>query len=460
MIIYLIKRLLLFVPSFLVLSILVFHLLHFSSGDPALNAMMAKVENSNHENSNDFLKPIIDYREARGMDKAVFYFSIQRLSHCDTIYKIPLKSKRVRMKELSFQLASSQKVTTLDKLIQKKLSQSENDIELERIYRQILESKSLLDIQNHLDHLRINYATNYSDLKDLDDKLIPQKSSIKNYLPKIRWHGTDNQYHRWLTHAIKLDFGNSYADHTKVWDKISNALPVTLLISIVSLVLALLFAIPLGVYAAYYENSKFDRYINSLFFAFYSLPTFWVATLLVIFLGSKDYLYLFPTYGLGEVSNETTLFEYLQIRSAHLVLPVFCYFYGGLAYLFRHIRRSTINELKKEYVKTALSKGISVNQLLWNHTFKKSSLPLITILGNALPGLIAGSFVIEFIFSIQGMGKLTIDAFFARDYPVIFSLLLIGSFLTMLGVFIADLCYAIVDPRVRFENNKLNNLHA
>jgi peptide/nickel transport system permease protein len=183
-----------------------------------------------------------------------------------------------------------------------------------------------------------------------------------------------------------------------------------------------------------------------------SLPVFWIATLLITFLTNDEYgMDWFPTYGLGEINDQMGWIEVLGIRISHLILPVFCLTYGGLAYLSRQMRGGMLHVLDLDFVTTARAKGHSEFGIVWKHAFKNALLPIITIFSSLFPSLIAGSFIVEFIFSIQGMGKITLEAFTSRDYPMIYTVMMLTAILTLVGNLLADILYAQVDPRISFD---------
>jgi len=450
MLLYFIKRLFLFIPTLFIITLFVFALLQFSGGDPALNALERSYQES-YDISND-AKKIRAYRKSNNLDLPTFYFSVQRLSSCDTLYRFPFAAERSRAEALAYATGDWSLIARLDDEIKKRLNREQSDTKASHLLMEILTAKSITQIKASFAQLSLTERND--GLDELVNELNCNHWRIKNYIPTIRFHGISNQYHLWLTEILNGNFGNSYIDRLPVSIKIKEALPITLIISLCALLIALCIAIPLGIYAAYYQNGWLDKICSQLFFTFYALPTFWVATLLVVFFGAGDFLEWFPVYGIGNPPEEANLLEKFKIYSAHLALPIFCYLYGGLAYLFRHIRRSTLEELKQDYITSAMAKGLSIHAILWRHSFKKSSFPLITILGSALPALISGSFVIEYIFSIDGMGLLMLEAFFSRDYPMILSLLLLGAVLTLFGMWLADLLYSFADPRVEIDDSK------
>ncbi|MEZ5021989.1 MAG: ABC transporter permease [Chitinophagales bacterium] len=183
----------------------------------------------------------------------------------------------------------------------------------------------------------------------------------------------------------------------------------------------------------------------------YSLPNFWIATLLIIYLCSPENLHWFPAYGLGEFKEGMNFFQKLGVRAYHIVLPLFCWTYGSLAFLSRQMRGGMLNVLSQDYIRTARAKGLEENKVIYKHAFRNSLLPIITIFGNVLPAMISGAIVIEVIFSLPGMGRMLLDAIVFKDYPVVFTLVLLTAFLTMLGYLIADILYAVVDPRISYK---------
>lgn len=258
------------------------------------------------------------------------------------------------------------------------------------------------------------------------------------------------QYILWLGRIIKLDFGNSYKDSQPVIKKINERLPVTLQLNIISIFLIYLFSLPLGVYNGIKYNSFSDKMITLILFMLYSLPTFWVATMLILFFGGGDYLNIFPIYGISSESAEQMNFlNWLCDRIWHLVLPVVSLTYGGFAYLSRYVKASVLEVLKMDFIRTARAKGLSEKVVIFKHAFRNSLIPIVVLFAYIFPALFGGSVIIEQIFSIQGLGKLSFDAILSRDYPVIMAMASISAFLTLIGILISDLFIMIIDPRIR-----------
>jgi peptide/nickel transport system permease protein len=257
------------------------------------------------------------------------------------------------------------------------------------------------------------------------------------------------QYYLWLKRVVKLDFGISFStDRRPVIDKIKERLPITITINILSMILIFFIGIPIGIYCARYKDSLMDKALTAFVFAGYAAPTFWLALLLMMFFGV--YLELLPISGIKSFNfSELSPIEKLIDVVKHLVLPVSISAFGGLAGISRYMKSSLLEVLRQEYITTAYAKGLPEKIVLRKHALRNALLPVITILGLSVPGLIGGSVIFESIFSIPGMGQLFYMSVMARDYPTIMGILVIGAFLTLLGNLIADIAYAVADPRIR-----------
>ncbi len=209
-----------------------------------------------------------------------------------------------------------------------------------------------------------------------------------------------------------------------------------------------LIGIPIGVYCAQHKDSIGDKLLTSFVFAGYAMPTFWLALLLMMFFGV--YLELLPISGLKSFNySEMTPHEKVGDLISHLFLPVGISAIGGLAGISRYMKSSLLEVLRQEYITTARAKGLPERIVIRKHALRNALLPIITILGLSVPGLIGGSVIFESIFSIPGMGQLFYLSVMARDYTTIMGILVIGAFLTLVGNLLADIMYAIADPRIR-----------
>jgi len=257
------------------------------------------------------------------------------------------------------------------------------------------------------------------------------------------------QYASWLTKLARGDVGTSFSsDHRPVADKILERLPITIAINLLSLIIIIAVAVPIGVLSAVHQDSLFDKVMSVIVFIGFAAPTFWLALLLMIFFGI--HLGWLPISGLRSLNYEyLSAWEQLVDLAAHLVLPVFISAFGGLAGLSRYMRANMLEVIRQDYILTARAKGLSERQVIYKHALRNALLPAITILGLSIPGLIGGSVIFETIFAIPGMGQLFYMSVMARDYPTVMGILLIGAVLTLVGNLIADVSYAAADPRIR-----------
>lgn len=269
------------------------------------------------------------------------------------------------------------------------------------------------------------------------------------------------QYGLWLKRMVQLDFGHSFKSHQKpvflgVTDKdgnytkgmIEQALPITLMINLLGLAITLTLAIPLGVIAARKYQQWQDKSITLFNFIGFSIPGFWLSLLLMYWLGvANNWL---PISGLHSLNydNLDTLGK-IKDSISHLILPVIIPSITGLAGITLFVKNGMLDVLHQDYITTARAKGLSEHTVVYTHALRNALLPLITIVGLSIPGLIGGSVISETIFAIDGMGKLFFDSVTSRDFPVVMGILTIGSALTLIGNLIADVAYAWADPRVR-----------
>ena len=269
------------------------------------------------------------------------------------------------------------------------------------------------------------------------------------------------QYGLWLQRISKLDFGNSFSSHQRpvLWQEkdkngnitkglIQEALPITLMINLLGILIIFSISIVLGTLASVRQNTWVDRSITLFVFVGFAIPGFWLALLLMYWTGVvNQWLPISGLHSPGYLNLSATA-QFLDLLK-HLALPVFISSLSGLAGISLYVRNGMLEVLNQDFITTARAKGINEQRVVFVHALKNAILPLITIVGLSIPGLIGGSVIAESIFAIPGMGKLFYDAVLMRDFPVIMGILTIGSFLTLIGNLLADLGYAWADPRVR-----------
>ena len=251
------------------------------------------------------------------------------------------------------------------------------------------------------------------------------------------------QFFSWVSSILQLDFGISFASGEMVKDEILNRMPITLILNIVSMVLIFIISLYFGIKSALNKNSFFDKFTGQLSLLSFSMPSFYLALLLVLVFAIK--FEVLPIAGLHSVAKDGSLNYYLDY-AWHLILPIFIIVFGGIGSLILYIRSLTIEILKSDYIFFAKARGLSQKQILRYYILPNLYPPVITLLGLSLPGVIGGSVILETIFSIDGMGLLFYQSALSHDYPVIMGILIIGAFLTLIGNMIADLVLLKLNP--------------
>jgi peptide/nickel transport system permease protein len=265
----------------------------------------------------------------------------------------------------------------------------------------------------------------------------------------------ETRFATYWSNLLRLDFGVSLVNREPVFRTLLSKLKYSITLSVGSLLLAYLIAIPLGIFSAVRRDTRAERVTTVALFMLYSLPSFFVATLLLIFFSygsSWDALKIFPTGGF-QSSNVEHLTTWQRIKDVawHLVLPLFCLTYASLAALSRYMRTGLLEVIQSDYVRTARAKGLPERLVIGKHALRNALLPILTLLAGLLPAILGGSVVIEYIFGIPGMGLWVIEAIYQRDYNVIMCVQLASTVLVLLGILLTDLSYALVDPRIRFQ---------
>jgi len=256
------------------------------------------------------------------------------------------------------------------------------------------------------------------------------------------------QYLRWLSGVARGDLGMSFRQQRPVRDILAEAVPMTLRLSLVALVAQYLLGMALGIFSATRRSSVAERGTTILSLALYSMPLFWLGLMLQLLLSYQ--FRIFPSGGAPSVAfsfDSAHLWAIDQLE--HLFLPVLVLALGGAAGIARYTRSSMLEILRQEYMQTARAKGLPERVVVWKHGLRNAAIPLVSLLGLSLPFLLSGSVVTEIIFSWPGMGRVTVDAIYGRDYPVLLASTLLSGCMVVLGSLLADLGYAWVDPRIR-----------
>jgi peptide/nickel transport system permease protein len=293
-------------------------------------------------------------------------------------------------------------------------------------------------------------------MTELNPKITPE---AREKLEKL--YGLDKpiyvQYGIWLKRVVKFDFGESFTSDRrpvmqKIWDTkqplIDRRLFITFMINVVSMFFIFLIALPIGISSATHPYSLYDKIATTSVFIGFAIPGFWLALLLMMLFGI--YLDWLPISGFKSIQYESlSFFGKIWDRAQHLILPVFVSSFGGLAGLSRYMRSSMLEVIRQDYITTARAKGLTEKKVIYKHALRNALLPIITLLGLSVPGLIGGSVIFEQVFGIPGMGQLFYQSVMSRDYPLVMAILTIGGILTLAGNLLADIGYMLADPRIR-----------
>ncbi len=271
-----------------------------------------------------------------------------------------------------------------------------------------------------------------------------------------RFYGFDKPVHvrylEWLGNVVRLDLGNSYIYQEPVWDVIKSRFPVSIFLGLTGFLLSYLVCVPLGVLKAVKHRSRFDFISSFIVFLGYSVPGWALGTALLVLFGGGSFWSVFPLGGFRPSDWEyLTLGQKITGQLQHMFLPVLCYMVGSFATLTILTKNSLLENLGQDYVRTAFAKGLPERRVIFVHALRNSLIPIATGLGHVFSLVLAGSFLIERVFNIDGMGYLGYTSILQRDYPVALGILVIGSLLMLIGNILSDIIYAAVDPRIRFK---------
>jgi microcin C transport system permease protein len=259
------------------------------------------------------------------------------------------------------------------------------------------------------------------------------------------------RYFKWLWNIAHLNLGESYSYQDPVWNVIKSRFPVSIFLGLTGFLLSYLVCIPLGVMKAVKHGSGFDFASSFVVFLGYSIPGWALGTALLVLFGGGSFWSIFPLGGFRSDSWEfLSPWGKIADQARHMFLPVLCYMVGEFATLTILTKNALMENMAQDYVRTAFAKGLTKRRVIFVHALRNSLIPLATGLGGVFSLILAGSFLIERVFNIDGMGYLGYTSIIQRDYPVALGILVISSGLMLIGNIISDVIYAIVDPRIRF----------
>jgi len=472
---FVIKKALLIIPSLLILSIVVFLLSKIAPGDPVGNLIELRGQTTASLNTSMHSDNYQEVATELGLDKPNFYFGIHPASYPDTFYRIIHPQRKMIYSKWIEQIHNWDKIQSFNQCLagfEETLLNTTDSIELTAAFKQIASELRNVstdpDIYTGFGHIasisKILDSVSFFQNALLQDQLQKLNQSVddiksveiqyKTAIPMLAFYGLDNQYHNWIKKVLRFDFGISMVDAETVYNKISYALFWTFLYVITAYILSLFIAIPLGLVSAWWYKKWTEKLISGFSFGFYAFPLFWLATLSVVFLTNNiysDWLNIFPSVGVGRISNQMSLFEKITTAMPHLILPALILAIHSAAQGIRIIRNSAIVELKSDYFITAKAKGLSNVKLLWRHIFPNAMLPVITMLISSFPAALAGSVVLEVIFNIPGLGRLLYDSIHFMDWNVVFAILLFIGLVTFIFYLLGDILYAYLNPKIKLE---------
>ncbi|MFD2512521.1 ABC transporter permease [Pontibacter locisalis] len=456
---FLLKRLLLALPALWLLATVIFVLSRLLPGPSGAEQILQ--ENGGYYNKGSVESRQEAYRsylKRTGQDLPLFYFSLKAGTQPDTLDLVFPESDRLLLQRLSWHYGNWPLVAAYFKSLKNvevALGHASSIQELELLYT----STSPEYIQAHLNALAGTTAGSQAtaeiqELKIAAAKLIDQQNKLAFLTPSLQWHGYDNQYHRWLTDLFSGNTGNSYRDLRPVHDVLFEAIGNTFWLVLFSIIVAFGISLELSLQMTIGKVKTLKKILLPSLFLMDSIPLFLLALLLLVLFASPAFVQCFPVFGMsipaGTTSTSKLALLYNQLP--HMALPAICLILANIPFLTTLIYRKISEEAKTDYARTARAKGLTESQVIRRHVLRNSLLPVITILTDALPALIAGTVVVETIFAIPGMGRLLVNSVMSRDYPVIVAIVLVVATFRVLVYLLADIGYGLADPRTRQQN--------
>jgi peptide/nickel transport system permease protein len=499
---YILRRVLIFIPTLFAISLLAFVISINAPGDP-VEARFRNESSGKGSAANQLTEEAAkdSLRDQLGLNLPVFYLTLTSLAEPDTFYRIADKAERENLARLTDRFGNWTAIQSYYRslhalknaaayvllpdsaMLTSAFADSirlHNDNYYQRVLS-LLRTNDPVEIRSKLDALSneqarlsatgFNYlAPSASALNTAVaqfDALEEHATPWKNYVPALHWYRY-NQYHRWLfgdgnmltgsgarntRGIVRGDFGVSYVTWKPVTETIARALPWSLFFTVMSVFLAYLISIPIGVHAAMKRGTFFDRSSSIVLFMLYSLPTFLMGTLLLMLFANPDAWNIFPANGVKPATGYPEgagLWEKFMISWPYFVLPLICYTYSSLAFLSRTMRVAVLEISSSDFMRTARAKGLSDYLVMYRHGLRNALLPIITVFANVFPLAVGGSVILEYLFGIPGMGPEILTAVQTKDFQMIVAVFTLSGFMTLIGYLVADILYAIADPRISF----------
>lgn len=452
---YLFRRILLAIPTLLVISLATFALSRYTNIDPV------QIDYANN--------PVAYLAKARnlGLDRPQFYLSFNSAAFPDSLHRVlPLEHRDaiVRLTDKSGNWKAAQEyyraVTTDLEPVLKQLNGSTFAAMADlRYVKNLAQVPAILDrvavFADSLSEprLRSELTARLSTIRQSLTVLREQPQRWKLWVPTLHWHGLDNQYHDWLSGFLSGNPGTSIVTGNPLLVELRPRLLVTLLLNGIALFLAYLIGVPLGVFMAQHHQKAPDRWLRAGLLFLYAMPVIWLGSLLILLFSRSD-------IGFGLINglnaepwmmSGKTFGYWVWDNLEKFVLPILTLTLHALAVLAMQMRGGILEVIQQDYIRTARAKGLSERLVFWRHAFRNGLFPVITIFAGFFPALFGGSLVIEYLFDFPGMGIKMVSAFAQNDYAVLFAMVMFVSVVTIIGQLLADVLYAWADPRVRFE---------
>jgi peptide/nickel transport system permease protein len=482
---YILKRLLLLIPSLFLLVIAGFLLIESAPFNPEELALETEADINRLA---DLSQKEIQKKQIRrkyGLDLPVFYFRVTHLADIDTLQRISSSTERQLIRQLLIRNGNKSAVMNYYQSLKEWLDYSIINLQTEKdslVSESVRDAhamalslvstwntetieKQINSIQQIYDSTEINerLKQTFHVFKSSFILLKEQSQPWKTWIPSIRFYA-NNRFHRWIfgdgktcKGIIRGDFGISWHNQRPVLPYLFPKLLWSALLTFISVLMAYAVAIPLGMAAASKLNSVFDRMLQTVLLILFSLPSFLAAIVLMRTFSNPDVLNWFPTGGIaptGGFDEHDSFMHQFMKTIPYLILPVIAYAYGSFVFITRLTRELLIQEEQKAYAVTAKAKGLSKPVIFRRHLLRNSLLPLITVFSQVFPASVAGSVIIESIFTIPGIGQEALLAVYQMNYPVLVAILFISGLFTIIGYLISDVLYVFADPRIRLDKNK------
>lgn len=453
---YLLYRLLWLFPTMILITMATFFLSSRGEENRLLSfcTSLADIQTSPQQ----YLECARRERATRGYDQPLFLFSIHPLSQPGDLYLIDHPDERKAIDRLCWELGCTDAVLAFRDSAFRLLEQQALLPTPEPGLRFVAQDlrQAMVALLREGDPASVTYQLDRIDsLSGHFPTLAPAVFALRNqwnraagnparwrtFVPCLTWHGLQNQYLDWLAALVFRFDGGTSMENIRVFDSIRPLLPVTMLFTGLGILLALAISLPLAIWAARHAGSRAERGLGVGLLALDAVPGFWMALMLLIYLADVESSGYFPSTWLPDAPFPKRLHS--------MVLPLFAYTYGSLAFLTRTLRASLLEIAREPFLLTAKAKGYSPSRLLWNHQLRPALLPVFTVLGALLPSLIGGSVVLENLFDINGIGQKILDGVMRNEQNLVLAVFTLSGLLTVLGYFLSDLLVAWADPRIR-----------